>query len=170
MRPLYAYWARTSVLPLECIHLLFGGERYVFPQHTDSNYALVMEILLAHGVPAECSITCMEADNPYREAVAKAYEEMLPDIIDVLFLFLFLGVGTDGHIASLFHALRSGSRSVVPITVPKPPYERLTRRPKVIGLPEQCCSWGGEGRGAAEALNDGFHVITGAIGGVVAGW
>jgi 6-phosphogluconolactonase len=90
-----------------------------------------MRTLLARGVPPGCSIARMEAENPNREAAARAYENLLPEAIDVL----LLGVGTDGHVASLFPhspALRATQRKVVPVTGPKPPRERLTITPKVI--------------------------------------
>ena len=73
----------------------------------------------------------MDAENSDREAAAKAYEKLLPESMDVL----LLGMGMDGHIASLFPnnpALRSRQRSVVPTTGPMSPCERLTITPRVI--------------------------------------
>ena len=57
--------------------------------------------------------------------------DLLPDSIDVL----LLGVGEDGHIASLFPnstALQELNRRVISITGPKPPFKRLTVTPQVI--------------------------------------
>jgi len=128
---LYNHWAKSSALPLERMQFLFGDERCVPPDHDDSNYALVMRTLLAKGVPAECLVARMEADNPALEAAAMAYEKLLPEAIDVL----LLGMGTDGHVASLFPhspALRSDQRSVVPVTGPNPPHKRLTITSNVI--------------------------------------
>lgn len=128
---LYNHWASSSVLPLDRMQFLFGDERCVPPDHPDSNYALVMRTLLPKGVPTGCSITRMEAENMDLEAAAKAYEKLLPETVDVL----LLGMGTDGHIASLFPhspALQLGQRSVAPATGPNPPRERLTITPKVI--------------------------------------
>ena len=56
---------------------------------------------------------------------------MLPESIDVL----FLSVGSDGHIASLYpqsNALNEKTKSVVPVVGPKPPPERLTITTSVI--------------------------------------
>ena len=58
---------------------------------------------------------------------------MLPESIEVLLLFLF--VGSDGHITSLYpqsNALNEKTKSVVPVVCPKPPSERLTITTSVI--------------------------------------
>jgi 6-phosphogluconolactonase len=116
---------------LNGIKFLFGDERCVPPDHVDSNYALVLKTLLDKGMSSGCTIARMEAENPDREAAAKAYEKLLPEAVDVL----LLGMGADGHIASLFpgsSALLQRERSVIPVKGPKLPYKRLTVTPKVI--------------------------------------
>jgi len=128
---LYKHWTDTATLPLKGLRFLFGDERCVPPGHADSNYALVMKTLLVEGVPPGCSIARMEAENPDREAAAKAYEKLIPEEIDIL----LLGMGADGHIASVFpgsSALHAEQRSVLPVKGPKLPFERLTITPKVI--------------------------------------
>jgi 6-phosphogluconolactonase len=73
----------------------------------------------------------MQAEDPDRDAAARAYAALLPEALDVL----VLGVGEDGHTASLFPgspALSEAERRVVPVTGPKPPPERLTVTPPVI--------------------------------------
>lgn len=128
---LYAHWAKTSALPLDRIRFLFGDERCVPPDSLDSNYALVVKVLFLYNVPNDCSISRMDGENSDREAAAKAYEKLLPEAVDVL----LLGLGTDGHIASLFphnSAMRAGQRTVVPVMGPMHPYERLTITPRVI--------------------------------------
>jgi 6-phosphogluconolactonase len=123
---LYLHWSRTSALPLDKIHFYFGDERCVAPDHPDSNYALVMRTL-----PGATSIVRMKAENPDRAVAAKSYAQMLPAIIDVL----LLGMGEDGHIASLFPhdpVLLAKSTDVEYITGPKEPCQRLTVTPEVI--------------------------------------
>jgi 6-phosphogluconolactonase len=59
------------------------------------------------------------------------YAQMLPCEIDLL----LLGVGEDGHIASLFPCsavLQELERVVVPVIGPKPPFERITITPLAI--------------------------------------
>jgi 6-phosphogluconolactonase len=128
---LYRYWSDTADLPLERLSFLFGDERCVPPDHADSNYAMVMKTLLANGVPSGCSIARIEAENPDREGAARAYEELIPKSVDIM----LLGMGADGHIASLFphnSVLQEDKRKVVPVTGRKPPHERLTITPRVI--------------------------------------
>lgn len=74
----------------------------------------------------------MPAERPDREAAAREYERLLPDALDVL----LLGMGPDGHTASLFPgspALDERERRVVPAASPVPPVPRLTITPPVIG-------------------------------------
>ena len=73
----------------------------------------------------------MEADTTDLETATQRYADLLPDLIDVL----LLGVGEDGHIASLFPnnaSLQERKRRVIPITGPKPPFKRLTITLQVI--------------------------------------
>lgn len=129
---LYTAWAKLPAFQnMVGVQFYFGDERCVRPDRAESNYGLVMRTLFQGGVPRGCSIFRMEADDTDREAAALRYDEVLPDKVDVL----LLGVGEDGHVASLFPgsvALREVSRRVAPITGPKPPYERLTITPPVI--------------------------------------
>jgi 6-phosphogluconolactonase len=129
---LYAGWAGLlSFQQMTGVQFYFGDERCVPPSHAESNYGMAIRTLFYRGVPAGCSVFRIEAEYPDRESAAKAYEKLLPEMIDVL----LLGMGTDGHIASLFPhspALRETQRTVVPIRGPKPPSERLTITPKVI--------------------------------------
>lgn len=128
---LYRQWSESSILPLEHIRFFFGDERCVPPGHSDSNYALVMRTLLNKKKPAHGSVMRMEAERHDRDAAARDYEELLPEKIDVL----LLGMGADGHVASLFpfaSALQPAHRSVLPVIGPNPPRERLTITPRVI--------------------------------------
>jgi 6-phosphogluconolactonase len=129
---LYDTW---SSLPgfqqISGVWFYFGDERCVHPDHPESNYGMVMQTLFQQGVPMGCSVFRMEAEADDRNRAALRYEELLPAAIDVL----LLGVGEDGHIASLFPnntALQEQKRWVIPITGPKPPFDRLTITPPVI--------------------------------------
>ena len=66
-----------------------------------------------------------------RAAAAERYAALLPERIDIL----LLGVGEDGHIASLFPnspILQETKQRVVMVVGPKAPYSRITITPSVI--------------------------------------
>lgn len=113
------------------IDFFFGDERCVPPDAVDSNYGMAMRTLFAGGVPPGCTVWRMEAESADLESAADRYAATLPENADVL----LLGVGEDGHIASLFphgEALHERTRRVVPVTGPKPPCRRLTITPPVV--------------------------------------
>lgn len=129
---LYLAWIELPTFQqMTGVQFFFGDERCVPPEHPDSNYGMVMRTLFNQGVPAGCSVFRMEADDTDREAATLRYEEILPERVDVL----LLGVGEDGHIASLFPgsvALQENGRRAMSVVGTKPPYERLTVTPPVI--------------------------------------
>lgn len=129
---LYTAWAALPKFKhLRNVNFYFGDERCVPPGHIESNYSLAMRTLFKSGVPQNCTINRMAADQADHEAAAASYAQQLPDRLDVL----LLSVGQDGHIASIFpHSpvLKEVDRRVVAITGTKPPYERVTITPSVI--------------------------------------
>lgn len=129
---LYSAWAASSAFQqLTGVRFYFGDDRCVPPDHPESNYGMALRTLFLTGIPAGCSVLPMQADDPDRETAARRYGEALPDSVDVM----LLGVGEDGHIASLFPAsaaLRETRWRVVSVNGPKLPYERLTITPPVI--------------------------------------
>lgn len=113
------------------LEIYFADERAVPIDHPESNYRLVLETLLKSHPEAVGQTFRMPADAADREQAAKRYERRLPDPIDVL----VLGMGADGHTASLFPgstALDQPERRVLPVIAPKPPPERMTITPSVI--------------------------------------
>jgi 6-phosphogluconolactonase len=107
------------------VHVWFGDERCVPPDDPDSNYRMAHETLLARiDVPAENVHRIRGEDDP--EAAADAYAQE----IDGLSLDLaLLGLGPDGHTASLFPespALDVRDRAAVAVTASKPPSRRIT--------------------------------------------
>lgn len=129
---LYTAWSGLpALLQMTGVRFYFGDERCVPPDHPESNFGMAMRSLFSRGVPVGCTIFRMEADDPDHEAAALRYDDELPNMIDVM----LLGVGEDGHIASLFPnsaALHETDRRVVSITGPKPPFDRLTITPPTI--------------------------------------
>jgi 6-phosphogluconolactonase len=128
---LYDRWAKASALEMERLQFFFGDERCVPPTHGDSNFGLVMRTLFANRQPTAGSVSRMEADDPDRDAAARRYEKLLPERIDIL----LLGVGTDGHIASLFphsDALRPTDRTVLPVVGSNSKHLRLSITGRVV--------------------------------------
>lgn len=128
----YTAWSESRQFSkLERVRFYFGDERCVQPDDPESNFRMVMDTLFQRGVPACCALFRMEAEDPEGDAAAFRYAEILPAEMDVM----LLGIGEDGHVASLFpgsEALRESSRRVIPVVGPKSPYKRLTITPPVI--------------------------------------
>jgi 6-phosphogluconolactonase len=161
---LYLAWRELpSFGRLRAVRFVFGDERCVLPDHPESNYGLAMRTLFSRGVPPGCRVDRMEAEDPDREGACLRYERLLPSKIDIL----LLGVGEDGHIASLFpgsRALDERVRTVVPVVGPKEPSARLTVTPRVIaGSSAVFILANGEAKAAVlrrvAAGEDDFHAL-----------
>jgi 6-phosphogluconolactonase len=113
-------------------HFWWGDERCVGPGHPDSNYRSArIALLMPLGVPEE-NVHRLPAESPDRDAAAAAYAAAVPAMPDLL----LLGVGVDGHVASLFPAspaLEEAPGKFVHVGgCPKPPAERVTVTPPGI--------------------------------------
>jgi 6-phosphogluconolactonase len=121
----------TEALDWGRVDFYFGDERCVSPDHPDSNYRMACEALVRPGGPRLERIHRMSAEQEDREAAAAAYDQELPTQLDAM----VLGIGEDGHTASLFpgsEALREEKRRVRVIRGAKPPPWRLTVTPPVL--------------------------------------
>ena len=113
------------------LDVYFGDERGVPPDDPASNFRMAQLALFERVPIPPARVHRMEAERTERDAAARAYEAVLPERLDVL----LLGMGADGHTASLFPgaaALEETARRVVAVTGPTPPAERLTITPPVI--------------------------------------
>lgn len=117
------------------IHFFWADERCVPPDHAESNYRSAAELLFAPlGLPAENIHRIRGEDEPRRaarEAEAELQKFVPADAAGqpVLDLVL-LGMGEDGHVASLFpaepEATMSSPAVYRPVTANKPPPRRIT--------------------------------------------
>jgi 6-phosphogluconolactonase len=129
--PVYRELASAPGIDWKRVDVFFGDERAVPPDHADSNYFMVHRALLSGIAISDSSVHRMHAEWPDREAAAREYERVLPPRLDIL----ILGMGADGHTASLFPgsaAMDERERLVVPVVGAKPPAERLTLTPPAI--------------------------------------
>ena len=131
-RAIYAHLADRYVdIPWTLLDIYFGDERRVPRDDPESNYRMASEVLLSRVPIAASRVHRMEGERADAAAAARDYENILPPSLDVL----LLGMGLDGHTASLFPGapqLRELARRVVPSVSPLPPTERLTITPPVI--------------------------------------
>lgn len=133
-KPVYGFLARPEMaerVAWPAVEVYFSDERCVPPGDPASNYRMVRESLLRDGTVRPARVHRIEGDGPDRERAAADYGERLPARLDLL----LLGMGTDGHIASLFpgsRALNETDRRAVPIVGGEPPIWRITITPPVI--------------------------------------
>jgi 6-phosphogluconolactonase len=100
--------APPGSLPWEKIHLFWGDERTVPPDHPDSNFRMVQEELLSHVAIPAANVHRMRGEDPDPAAAAADYESDLRGFFALQprqlprFDLVLLGMGVDGHTASLF--------------------------------------------------------------------
>lgn len=140
---LYDLLAKTpfaSQIPWARVHLFWGDERCVPPEHGDSNYRMVRELLLDHVSIPPANVHRMPGEMDPVEAAAR-YEGQLRDFFAPrgdglpIFDFILLGLGEDGHTASLFpgtRAIRESARWVLGQYVDAQKGWRITLTPPVI--------------------------------------
>lgn len=134
-RTLYSLLATKPNIPWDKICIFWGDERHVPPDQPESNYHMANEALLSKvPVPVE-NIFRIHAEEKDATAAALQYEQTLKDFFHLSpgefprFDLILLGVGPDGHTASLFpdtSALNETKRLVVSNWVPKFQTDRIT--------------------------------------------
>ena len=106
-KPLYESLAQEN-LPWEQIQIFWGDERYVAPNHPDSNQLMARQAWLDKVTIPQSNIhpAPTNSDNP--EIDAESYEAVIRKVFDTSpgqfpsFDLILLGMGDDGHTASLF--------------------------------------------------------------------
>lgn len=95
-----------SDIPWEKVHLFWGDERCVMPNNPESNYRMVADSLLKHiSIPQKNVHRVRAEENPVD--AARQYEEEILGAFGTddgfpRFDLVILGLGEDGHTASLF--------------------------------------------------------------------
>jgi 6-phosphogluconolactonase len=134
-KTLYSLLATKPGIPWDKIYFFWGDERHVPPDHPDSNYRMANEALLSKIKEAAQNVFRVHAEETDAAAAALQYEQTLRDFFHLSagefprFDLILLGIGPDGHTASLFPgtaALREKQRWVVANWVPKFNTYRIT--------------------------------------------
>lgn len=126
----------------DTVHFYWGDERCVGPDHSDSNYKMAYDVLLSkinlpsahiHRLQGEIA-PALSARN-YEKTIRSAFGLTPEDPVTPSFDLVLLGLGTDGHTASLFpetEALKEKTKWVVENFVPKLAGARLTLTPLIL--------------------------------------
>jgi 6-phosphogluconolactonase len=126
-------WAR--------VHLFWGDERFVPPDHPDSNYRAALEALVRRVPIPTANVHRIPTEATEPEAAAAHYEDTLRRFFAApagdmpRFDLILLGLGPEGHTASLFPGtppLDEDSRLVVATHVPNLAAWRITLTPPVL--------------------------------------
>jgi len=153
-------------LPWDRIHVFFGDERHVPPDHPDSNFRMANESFLSKVPIPEKNIHRIRAELDVETAVTE-YDQQLHDFFRLVdhdwprFDLIFLGIGEDGHTASLFpgsKALAEASRRVAANWVEKFKTFRITLTFPVLNDASEVVflvSGGSKARILSEILNPG---------------
>jgi 6-phosphogluconolactonase len=138
-RPLYELLAGQfkNRIPWPGVHVFWSDERYVPHDHPLSNYRMVKGALLDHASIPPAQVYPMPTRFPEPQAAARDYETTVahyfsgtPPVFDVV----LLGIGADGHTASVFpgSSAITSARFVMAVTAPAEQPSRLTLTLPVI--------------------------------------
>jgi 6-phosphogluconolactonase len=129
---LYELLAKNEGGPIDWkrVQVFFSDERNVPPEDLESNYRMAKESLFASGLVPESNIHRIRGEYAADEA-AKSYEQEIKKVLgdDPVFDLILLGLGPDGHTASLFPnspALNEDKRLVVANRIDKLKSDRIT--------------------------------------------
>jgi 6-phosphogluconolactonase len=122
-------------LPWDKMHLFFGDERHVGPTDPDSNFRMATEAMISKAPLKPEQVTRIKGEYPNAEQAAREYEQAIRSHFKLLegqfprFDLVLLGMGSEGHTASLFpgtKALHEKARIAVSNWVGKLLTDRIT--------------------------------------------
>lgn len=132
--PVFKKLAQDRSIDWQNVHFFWGDERSVGPEDEQSNFRMANEALLRNIDVPEANVHRIQAEQPPEEA-ADQYEEEIRRTLELdagespRFDLVLLGMGEDGHTASLFpgtQALDEQERLVVANDVPQLDTTRVT--------------------------------------------
>jgi 6-phosphogluconolactonase len=144
-KALYGLLANDPVLraqvPWDKMRVFFGDERHVGPDHPDSNFRMANEAMISKSPLKPAQVTRIKGEYPDAEQAAREYELAIRSYFELAdgefprFDLVLLGLGSEGHTASLFpgtRALHEKQRIAVSNWVGKLLAERITLTPPAI--------------------------------------
>lgn len=132
--------ARFAV-PWDKVHIFLVDERFVPFNHPDNNFTMIKDYLINHVSMSPHAIHPIPVTRPSSEMAARAYENDIQNYFNLKenmlpeFDLMCLGLGADGHIASLFPetgAVDKKGRIAVPVIPQKAFHERISLTLPVI--------------------------------------
>lgn len=100
--------ALRSQVPWDKMYVYFGDERSVGPDHADSNFRMATETMLSKVPIKPEQVFRIKGEYKDTEKAAQEYEQVLRTSFKIAegqfprFDLVFLGIGNEGHTASLF--------------------------------------------------------------------
>jgi 6-phosphogluconolactonase len=100
--------ALRDQIPWDCVHFFWGDERHVSPDHPDSNYRMANEAMLSKAPIPSTNIHRIRTEESVAANAAETYEQEIRRFFKIeagelpRFNCVLLGMGSDGHTASLF--------------------------------------------------------------------
>lgn len=138
--------ALRDQIPWERVHFFWGDERPVSPGHPDSNYRMAHEAMLSKAPIPSTNIHRIRTEEPVAANAAETYEQEIRRFFKIeagglpRFDCVLLGMGSDGHTASLFPgtaALEETKRLVIANWVEKFQSYRITMTVPVFNNAER---------------------------------
>jgi 6-phosphogluconolactonase len=131
----YKTLSTSKHMPWDKTHIFLADERFVSQYDKESNYRLIRETLLKNILIPEENVHPIQTDEDTSDKAARKYEEVIRGFFHILndkiprFDLIMLGMGEDGHTASLFpgtSSIKEKKRLVIPVIADKSPSERIS--------------------------------------------
>ena len=132
---------RVQDIPWQNVHMFWGDERWVPSDDSQSNYRMVCETLLSHHKSPDANVHKVDTSLPNPEEAARQYQSEIQQFFALppggtpVFDLVLLGVGADGHTASIFPSSDViGDRSSLcrAVVMPQGGGDRVTLTPEVL--------------------------------------